>query len=208
VKKVRTRSPDSALVAKRRREIVLVSTRLFVKKGYDRTNVRELSDALSMTKGGLYHYIGSKDDILYLILDFTSKAQEATFARIRRRTKKLNRQEALRESIRIYLQGVDELQDMYNFLNHVIVNLKPQQRKTLFASEGRITAYFETLLKDGIEAGEFKVDAPTLTAHNILMAGNVWANRRWFLRKRYTLEEYTVRQTEAILQMIRCVDGS
>ena len=64
VKKVRTRSPDTALVAKRRREIVLVSAAVFMKKGYDRTNVRELSSALGMTKGGLYHYIGSKDDML------------------------------------------------------------------------------------------------------------------------------------------------
>jgi len=207
LRKIRTRSPDEALVIKRRREIVLASTKLFLKKGYDRTNMRELSDALGLTKGGLYHYIGSKYDILYLILDFTSKAQKATFSRIRRQTRNLNRKEALRESIKIYLQGVDELQDMYNFLNHVIASLEPQQRKALFGSERRNTAYFETLLKDGIETGEFKSHDPTLTAHNILMLGNTWANRRWFLGKRYTLEEYTREQTETILQVI-CVDVS
>jgi AcrR family transcriptional regulator len=206
VKKVRTRSPDSALVARRRREIVLVSTQVFIKKGYDRTNVRELSGALGMTKGGLYHYIGSKDDILYLILDYISKAQKATFIRMRCRTKNLNAREALRESMRIYIEGVDKLQNFYNFLNHVIVNLEPQERKTMYVSEGRMVAYFETLLKDGIQAGEFKICDPTLTAHNILMLGNTWANRRWFLRKKYTLGEYTREQTRLILQVVS-VDG-
>jgi AcrR family transcriptional regulator len=178
-----------------------------MKKGYDRTNVYELSKALGMTKGGLYHYIGSKDDILYLILDYISKAQKATFTRMRRGTKDMNVRDALRGSIRIYMEGVDEFQNMYNFLNHVIVNLNPSQRKTMYISEGRMTAYFEALLKDGIQAGEFKMCDPTLTAHNILMLGNNWANRRWFLRKRYTLEEYVSEQTRAIMQVV-CVNAS
>jgi AcrR family transcriptional regulator len=95
-------------VARRRREIVLVSTQVFVKKGYDRTNVRELSGALGMTKGGLYHYIGSKDDILYLILDYISKAQKATFIRMRCRTKNLNAREALRQNQKEYAKGLEK----------------------------------------------------------------------------------------------------
>jgi hypothetical protein len=41
-----------------------------------------------------------------------------------------------------------------------------------------------------------------LMAHNILLIGRVWADRRWFLQKYFSLEEYIVVQREAILRML------
>jgi AcrR family transcriptional regulator len=43
------------------------STRLFAEKGYESTSVQEIVDAAGVTKGALYHYYGSKEDLLYEI---------------------------------------------------------------------------------------------------------------------------------------------
>src|SRR2546423_14255484 len=43
------------------------ATRLFAKKGFDRTSVQEIVEAAGVTKGAMYHYFGSKDDLLYEI---------------------------------------------------------------------------------------------------------------------------------------------
>ncbi|MGM1061812.1 TetR/AcrR family transcriptional regulator [Saccharothrix sp. Mg75] len=47
--------------------IVAAAVRLFAAKGFDATTVQEVVEAASVTKGALYHYFGSKDDLLLAI---------------------------------------------------------------------------------------------------------------------------------------------
>ena len=44
------------------------AARLFNKKGYLETSMDEISNASGLSKGGVYHYFPSKNDILYFIL--------------------------------------------------------------------------------------------------------------------------------------------
>ena len=48
----------------RRLEIIDCAAHFFAAKGYDATGIAELSDAVGVGRGTLYHYIGSKEDIL------------------------------------------------------------------------------------------------------------------------------------------------
>src|SRR3954465_15670305 len=43
------------------------ATRLFARQGFDRTSVQEIVEAAGVTKGAMYHYFGSKDDLLHEI---------------------------------------------------------------------------------------------------------------------------------------------
>jgi TetR/AcrR family transcriptional regulator, cholesterol catabolism regulator len=52
---------------KRMNAIAKVSARLFADKGYLETSMDEIAAAARVTKGGIYHYFGSKTDILYFI---------------------------------------------------------------------------------------------------------------------------------------------
>ncbi|KOG87710.1 TetR family transcriptional regulator, partial [Streptomyces varsoviensis] len=45
--------------------LLAAATRLFADQGYDRTSVQEIVEAAGVTKGALYHYFGSKDDLLH-----------------------------------------------------------------------------------------------------------------------------------------------
>jgi TetR/AcrR family transcriptional regulator, cholesterol catabolism regulator len=47
--------------------IAKVSARLFAEKGYMETSMDTIAAAAKVTKGGIYHYFGSKTDILYFI---------------------------------------------------------------------------------------------------------------------------------------------
>jgi AcrR family transcriptional regulator len=49
--------------------MILAAARVFAERGYDQTSVQELSDALGMAAGGLYHYFGSKEQLLFRICD-------------------------------------------------------------------------------------------------------------------------------------------
>lgn len=201
---VRTFSSDRDLVEQRRKEIVLGACRIFMKEGYDRTSMRELSKALKMSPGGIYHYIGSKEDILYLILEYSITDQEERLRRMSEETDSLPPKEALRKAIQIHFEDIDSHRYIYMFINHVMVNLDKSARQMMFDASERGVNFYYNLLQKGIDAGEFRIDDPQLYAFNIISFIQLWANRRWYLQQRYTLQEYAKRQAEFILNTI-CV---
>lgn len=57
---------NASLIEKRNQQIVDGALRVFLEKGYHPTTIREIAKACNMSIGQLYHYISSKDDVLYL----------------------------------------------------------------------------------------------------------------------------------------------
>jgi AcrR family transcriptional regulator len=56
-------------VNKRQAQIVKKASRLFIKKGYAQTTMRDISKATGINLGNLYNYISSKEDILCLAFE-------------------------------------------------------------------------------------------------------------------------------------------
>jgi AcrR family transcriptional regulator len=52
----------------RRTEICLTAAHTFVARGFDATSVNDIAAALGITKAGLYHYISSKESLLFDII--------------------------------------------------------------------------------------------------------------------------------------------
>ena len=64
---IRSPAKDAELIEARHRTIIDAACKLFFEKGYHRTTIREIAAAAGMSMGQLYHYISSKDDVLFLI---------------------------------------------------------------------------------------------------------------------------------------------
>jgi AcrR family transcriptional regulator len=203
MRKVRTFSSDTDLVNQRRNHIVKIATEQIIKKGYNNINTRELASALGMSTGGLYHYIGSKEDILYLIINFTSDLTCQSLSRFADEEKGKSCEDKLRDSIRNYFEIVENYRDFHNFVNHIMLSLPRKERKIVYKAESRVIDYYEKLIADGISKGVFEAQDARLAAHNIIVMANAWANRGWFLKKYYTLQEYTDEQTAALLSQLK-----
>jgi AcrR family transcriptional regulator len=52
---------------RRQQEVVSTAAALFARRGFQATSMDELSEATGLGSGGLYHYIGSKQKLLYTI---------------------------------------------------------------------------------------------------------------------------------------------
>jgi TetR/AcrR family transcriptional regulator, cholesterol catabolism regulator len=202
MRKVRTFSSDTDLVKERRSQIVKTATELIVKKGYNRTNTRELATALGMSTGGLYHWIGSKEDILYLIVNFTSDLTQGLLDLCAGCGGNGSVARHLEQCMEIYLKGVEEQRDFHNFINHVMLSLSVNDRRIVYENESRIVAYFEDLLAEGVKTGEFRPHDCKCIAHNIVAIANAWANRGWYLKRYYNIDKYTREQTEALLAQL------
>jgi len=52
------------------REICRIAARVFYEKGYDGASMQDIANAVHLTKAGLYHHVGSKDRLLYEIMNY------------------------------------------------------------------------------------------------------------------------------------------
>jgi AcrR family transcriptional regulator len=52
------------------REICRIAARVFFEKGYDGASMQDIARAVGLTKAGLYHHVGSKDRLLFEIMNY------------------------------------------------------------------------------------------------------------------------------------------
>ena len=62
-----TPSKNTKLTEKKQAQIVKAACEIFYEKGFHGTSIREIAENSGMSMGQLYHYISSKDDILFLV---------------------------------------------------------------------------------------------------------------------------------------------
>jgi len=198
---IRTRSNDEKLVQEKRHLIARCAIELFAEKGFKATTMRELAQACGMAQGAVYHYIGTKDDILHLICATASSGGES----MREYLKELgtaNPVQALIACIRKYYGWADYDQENYIFFSREIIHFSRQDREMLLRSQLEIMGVFEELLNEANKKGKLKVDNPAFVAHQILITGYDWALRRWYLRSHFTLEEYCDWEIRMLLRQL------
>jgi len=97
-------SPSSS-----RQDILRASARLFREQGYDATSMNDISAALKLSKGGLYHHFRSKDEILFHIMNH---AMDITEARVLTPIRDIqDPEERLRALIRLHIELVLRARD-------------------------------------------------------------------------------------------------
>ena len=202
-KKIRTFAKNKALIEERRNQIFRGAAKFFLKKGYDGTSMQELAQYLGMSKMGLYHYIGKKEDIIHLIQDYSGNYEHNVCIKIQANIEKLSATQSLCNAIRLYMSDAEENQDIHNFLNHVAASMPPEYRQRLYEDYTFVVDIFVKIIQRGIQSGEFREVNANLVALNIMLFMQAWAHRRWILRKAFTLEEYTKQQIDLVLNSLK-----
>jgi TetR/AcrR family transcriptional regulator, cholesterol catabolism regulator len=207
--KVRTYIDNEILVQKKRDHIANCAAELFSQNGFKGTTMRQIAAACGQPPGSIYNYIGSKRDILHLICDNASRKWKPSLQNFVDQYDYSHGSitDLLCKCIALYIRNSDEVKHENGFFDREIRNFTREDRQTLLASQANIVSFFEDLLKKGIQSGEFKISSPALVAHNILMVGNNWGERRWFLFPRFSIDEYINLQVEIILNGIRPGQG-
>jgi TetR/AcrR family transcriptional regulator, cholesterol catabolism regulator len=72
---------DGRIAPQRNDELVNVAATLFRERGYDATSMQEIADEMGILKGSVYHYVKTKEDLLWMVaepvlLDLVGRAQE------------------------------------------------------------------------------------------------------------------------------------
>ena len=204
-KSIPTLVKDHDLVARRRRELVDAAVGLFIHNGFHQTTTREIARAAGWSIGSLYEYVKTKEDVLYLVCEAIHSDMETALRE--RIGEGISGRERLEKAVAEYIRVCDRMQDAILLIYRETSSLAPDSRRYVLRNEERITAIFEEVLKDGAKEGTFcscDCKAIALMAHNITVLGHMWAFRRWFLSRHFSVDEYIQQQTGLVLnELIR-----
>lgn len=146
----------------RRAAIVDTSARLFARQGYHATGINELCEANDLGKGALYHYIGSKEGLLAAIHDRVMDEVLRGADRVA--------EAGGSPSAQLTMLGEELLDVIHRYPDHVWVFLHEfpaltGERAATFRERRRqYEIRVETVLRAGVESGEFRDLDPWLTA--------------------------------------------
>jgi AcrR family transcriptional regulator len=154
--------PRRAAWEARRQVIIDTSAPVFARQGYHATGIVELCAANDLGKGALYHYIGSKEDLLAAIHD---RVMDEVLLGADRVT------EAVGTPTQQLAMLGDELLDViHRYPDHVWVFLHEfpaltGERAAQFRQRRRsYERKVEAVLQAGVDSGEFRGIEPRLTA--------------------------------------------
>jgi len=154
-----------------------VATRLFARHGFESTSVQDIVDAAGVTKGAMYHYYGSKDDLLYEVYHQVLTMQTSHLDQIAAGPG--TAEERLRLAAADVVQtSLDNLDDMIVFFRSL--HMLPEDKQTQVRAERR--AYqekFKALVDEGVAAGTFRSDISSdIVVHYFLSVVNQLGS--WF----------------------------
>ncbi|NJQ01367.1 TetR/AcrR family transcriptional regulator [Streptomyces zingiberis] len=138
--------------------LLAAATRLFAERGYDRTSVQDIVEAAGVTKGALYHYFGSKDDLLHEIygrllrlqqerLDAFADADGPVAERLRA---------AAADVVVTTLEHLDDA----TIFSRSMHQLSPEKNRQVRAERRRYHERFRALVEEGGRTGEFSTATP------------------------------------------------
>ena len=184
---VKSASKDADLVRERRGLLVAAAVRVFKEKGFHETTVRDIGREAGMTQGTIYNYVGSKDDILYLVCDhIVSEYQEETRKALDHSADPRTR---VRNAVRAICEVLDKHQDEILLTYQDSHLLDTRSRRVIFARVEEFVGMFETILTDAARELGRPLPEPHFAANAITFFPTMLALRRWSLKARHRQSE-------------------
>lgn len=181
--------------------LLAASLRLFAQQGFESTSVQEIVAAAGVTKGAMYHYFSSKDDLLYEIYHRLLGVQT-------------ERLDAIADGPgtaeeRVRAAAADVVESTLTSIDEAIVSIRsihmlPQpQRGQVRAERRRYHERFRAMVEEGQRTGTFRSDVPAdLVVH--FFFGSVNQLGTWYHRDGdLSLEQIAEHYAEMFMTALR-----
>ncbi len=148
-----------------RENIVTAALRLFLTRGYRSVSLVDVAAEVGVTKGGIYHYFDSKDELLHIAFNYLLDCVERKYKEL------LNGSASLRDVLRVIL--VDGALEAYvqellavniaGGIDHVRFTIEVMQRfpdlgERIWQSQRSLRAATAEKIRQAVEQGEIRGD--------------------------------------------------
>jgi len=167
---------DAVPTRPREAELLRVATRLFRERGFHATSMQDLAEALGMNRGSLYHYIESKDDLLWTIvtgaLDMLSDGVRPILESDGPGA------DRLRRAIAAHLSFAAINSDELALVQVELRSLSPERRRQIIARRDTYEAHWRTAIAAAMAEGAMRSTDVRLAGIAVLSACNWFA--QWY----------------------------
>jgi AcrR family transcriptional regulator len=141
-------------VANRREEIVQAAARLFREFGFHGTSIQDIAEAVGLPKGGLYHHIESKEELLY---EITTRGIRLVLPALREiRGSKDPPQAKFRRAVYTNVLHLATYRDFVSVFLQERRALSPEHYKEYIGYRDEVEQIFKDIIAEGIRQGVFR----------------------------------------------------
>lgn len=154
--------------------ITIAALRLFLLRGYKCVSLVDVAKEVGITKGGVYHYFTSKEELLHSAIQYLFERFENKYIELFSQTKSL--QEILnsilvRQELEFYIQELLSVEDGDYRINYVSLALEiiynfPEMQERIDSWHVRFCELLEQKIRRSLELGEIRGD---LDSHGLAM---------------------------------------
>jgi AcrR family transcriptional regulator len=174
-------------VRERRAALVRAAIDVFSAKGYHASRVADVAQAAGISQGTVYNYVGSKEDLLYMVCEDHLRGYERIVASAMAKvTEPRERLEAL---LRATIEAI------FSYRKHYIVMLRElhlverERRRAFMRLAAEQRKICEDILCDIAQQDGFDVGNSLITANLMIFLPSFIISRGWDLRGKVSDEE-------------------
>jgi AcrR family transcriptional regulator len=140
--------------------------KLFAKRGFDSTSMREIAEKAGVTKPMIYYYYKDKEDLYFSLLDeylskFIQKVSEVF-------TLPLTPQEKIQRFVELYVTHLKKNRNIFRIINREITGGRKNVDKLTDNYFSKIHTDLTKVIDDGTKDESFKVLDPHATAFSLV----------------------------------------
>jgi AcrR family transcriptional regulator len=168
----------NALSARARHRAILdTAAALICERGYERTSIQDIAEACGLTKGGLYHHIEGKEDLLLEIMHYGMDLfEEEVLARVITIADPLERlRECMRRNVVLVSEGANKAVIII-LHEHATLNGAPQEQ--INARKKNYVRFLERSFREAMREGLVRKVDPRVAAFSFL--GQILWTYKWF----------------------------
>jgi len=174
---------DISVETKRKQQILETASQVFARLGYTAT-IDQIAEEMGVTKGHIYYYFSSKQDILFQIfrqaMDFFLEETTAVSSR------KLPADERLKAIFKNHIIAICENRAIMTVFMDLRRDLLPEHWRDIAASRKEYEMLIQGLIREGIDRGYFIEENEKILSYTLLGAINwvyVWFQEQGELEK-------------------------
>jgi TetR/AcrR family transcriptional regulator, cholesterol catabolism regulator len=138
----------------RAEEVYAAALRLFTQKGYHATSMQDIAAAVGLYKGSLYHYIGSKEELLAQVFE---RAMGSLLGDVERivSDSSLEPRAQVRQLVQAHVEAVTHNREALTVYLHEFRALAGESLNVVRAQRERYRELVTSVVERGVRLGEF-----------------------------------------------------
>lgn len=148
-------------------QILETAKSLFIQKGYHGLSMREISDALGVSKASLYYYFKDKEELFLAILKIYLEDMNGQLTQITAQT--VPSSQKIRKFMEYVLTQPADQRATIRLSSQEITHLSPETRKIFdLIYREKFVGKIQSILQEGMDANEFRKMEPEVAVWALL----------------------------------------